>query len=235
MKEHYDDSLCEQEKLELLAVAVRVIGSILPGNTEIVLHDLRNPEFAILEIVNGHVTGRRKKDSILAGLRKDNAFINALEKSQEQVTVLKDYQTFSREGASLRSSTAIFRGRDTKPFAAVCINVDNNDVRQAVKLLQDIFGIEHGTNLSAKTHSGNEQSRDSIEDLMKEIIHDATVLNSENNCTKTKKAKLLAVQKMQERGLFMMKGGIEKAAEALGVTRYTIYNYIEKLKNNNAL
>lgn len=29
----------------------------------------------------------------------------------------------------------------------------------------------------------------------------------------------------------MMKGGVEKAAAALGVTRYTIYNYLDALKS----
>ena len=45
-----------------------------------------------------------------------------------------------------------------------------------------------------------------------------------------KKAKVEAVRVMQERGLFIVKGGVEKAASALGVTRYTIYNYLEQLR-----
>ena len=35
---------------------------------------------------------------------------------------------------------------------------------------------------------------------------------------------------MQERGLFIVKGGVEKAASALGGTRYTVYNYLEQLR-----
>jgi predicted transcriptional regulator YheO len=35
---------------------------------------------------------------------------------------------------------------------------------------------------------------------------------------------------MQQRGLFIVKGGVERAAAALGVSRYTIYNYLEALR-----
>ncbi|MNE73681.1 hypothetical protein D3C80_1697050 [compost metagenome] len=45
-----------------------------------------------------------------------------------------------------------------------------------------------------------------------------------------KSQKLEAVRQMQDRGLFIVKGGIEKAAAALGVTRYTIYNYLEQIR-----
>ena len=39
---------------------------------------------------------------------------------------------------------------------------------------------------------------------------------------------------MQERGIFIVKGGIEKAAAALGVTRYTVYNYLEEIRKQTA-
>lgn len=218
----------------MLAAAVRAIGSVLPGNTELVLHDLRNPAFSVVEIANAHVTGRKKGDSVLAGLRKDKAFIAALEESQERVTLLPDYETFSREGTPLRSGTAIYRGRDSRPFAALCVNVDNNGIDNALTLLQTLSGVKIQPPAPAAEARIADQAHDSIEDLMKEIISNATGLNPGNRRADAKKAKMLAVQQMQERGIFLMKGGVEKAAEALGVTRYTIYNYLDELKNTDS-
>lgn len=233
MTELADELTCEQEILQILAAAVRSIGSVLPGNTEIVLHDLRNPEFSIAEIANAHVTGRKKGDSVLAGLRKDKAFITALEQSQERVTLLPDYETFSRDGTALRSSTAVYRGRDLRPFAALCVNVDNNGIEKARELLQTLSGVKRQNSAPLTEMRDAEQAPDSIEDLMKEIISNATGLNSGGRRADAKKAKMMAVQQMQERGIFLIKGGVEKAADALGVTRYTIYNYLDELKNAN--
>lgn len=231
MTERTDEITYEQEMLQMLAGAVRVIGSVVPGNTEIVLHDLRNPEFSIAEIANSNVTGRKKGDSVLAGLRKDKAFITALEESHERVTFLTDYETFSRDGTPLRSSTAIYRGHDARPFAALCINVDNNGIDKALTLLQMLSGIKLQQPAPLPEARSDEPPRDSIEDLMKEIISNATVLPPGSRRADAKKVKLMAVQQMQERGIFLMKGGVEKAAEALGVTRYTIYNYLDELKS----
>jgi predicted transcriptional regulator YheO len=46
-----------------------------------------------------------------------------------------------------------------------------------------------------------------------------------------KEEKTAAVEMMLERGLFMVRGGVERAATALGVTRFTVYNYLEDVKS----
>lgn len=67
-----------------------------------------------------------------------------------------------------------------------------------------------------------------MELLMSEIIQAALQRSGQGRMNK--QAKVEAVRVMQERGLFIVKGGVEKAASALGVTRYTIYNYLEQLR-----
>lgn len=231
MTDNRPDEVYEEDVLRILAAAVRAIGSIISSNTEIVLHDLRRPEYSIAEIVNAHVTGRRQGDSILSGMRTDKAFISAMEESREAVTLLTDYETFSRSGAPLRSSTAIYRGRNARPFAALCINVDHENIRKALSVLQSLTAVVPSQREEAIPQEESGVSPDNIEDLMRDIISSATALSPGAGRADGKRAKLLAVQQMQEKGIFLMKGGVEKAAAALGVTRYTIYNYLDELKN----
>lgn len=63
---------------------------------------------------------------------------------------------------------------------------------------------------------------------MGEIIQDS--LSRVGFGKMNKQAKVDAVRVMQERGLFIVKGGVEKAATALGVARFTVYNYLEELR-----
>ena len=42
-----------------------------------------------------------------------------------------------------------------------------------------------------------------------------------------KDEKTAVVQQLDERGVFLMKGSVEMVAGILGVTRYTVYNYID--------
>lgn len=232
MTNSVDPEIYQQEVLEILTMVVHAIGCVLPGNTELVLHDLRSLEFSIIAVANGHVTGRKKGDPVLAGMRKDKGFARALDKNDQKITLLTDYETFAHDGTSLRSSTAIFRDNNAKPFAALCINVNNDGINEAVSLLQLISGINIGPNQRALVNQEDVNVENGIEHLMEDIIQQATDLNSGKKRSGSKQANLLAVQKMQERGIFLMKGGVEKAAEALGVTRYTIYNYLDELKND---
>ncbi|OLU26445.1 transcriptional regulator [Pseudomonas sp. PA27(2017)] len=225
--------LGEGRVLELLANTVVAIGSVLPRNTELVLHDLRKPEYSIAEIANGHVSGRQKGDSVLAGMRADKGFACALEEGHQAVSLLLDYPTLSSDGSALRSSTAFYRDDNGRAFAALCINVSNEGLLDAINLLQNLIGKSAmPITVSARAlASSGEPGHGNIEDLMLEIIRSATEQIPGNGRTSTKRANLLAVQQMQEKGIFLIKGGVDKAAKALGVTRYTVYNYLDELKN----
>ncbi len=222
-----------QDMINILSATVRALGSVLAGNTEIVLHDLRNPAFSITEIANAGVTGRKKGDSVLAGMRTDRAFISAMENKNEPVSLLLDYETLTRDGKALRSSTALYRDRTGKPYAALCINVDNSGIDEALRLLQSLAGIRPDVQPAMQEDASSEASHDNIEDLMRDIISTTTALSSGSRRADTKRANLLAVKNMQEKGIFLIKGGVEKAAAALGVTRYTIYNYLDELKSGD--
>ncbi|WP_426768150.1 helix-turn-helix transcriptional regulator [Erwinia aphidicola] len=226
------DSRHQDDLLLMLAAAVRVIGSVIAANTEVVLHDLRSPEFSIAEIANPHVTGRRRGDSVLAGLRSDKAFISAMDASAEPVTLMLDYPTYSSSGAPLRSSTAFYRTPGKAPFAALCINVDNQSISDALTILQSLTRTIPPQDDAPPRQNTIEAAHENIEDLMRDIITSATELSPGSSRADSKKARLLAVRQMQEKGIFLMKGGVEKAAAALGITRYTIYNYLDELKKS---
>lgn len=218
------------EVMTLLAATVRVMGSVVSCQTEVVLHDLRQPEYSIVEIANAGVTGRKRGDSVLAGIRTDKAFINAMEQRDEPVTLILDYVTYRHDGKPLRSSTAIYRDRQQRPFAALCINVDNAGVEEALRVLNSLIGILPLEPITPPQAPADDNSRASIEDLMHEIISTTHIMATKGNRAETKRANLLAVKNMQEKGIFLIKGGVEKAAAALGVTRYTVYNYLDELK-----
>jgi predicted transcriptional regulator YheO len=66
--------------------------------------------------------------------------------------------------------------------------------------------------------------------LTKEILNEAVKRLGKPVSLMNKEEKIRAVELMLERGLFMVKGGVEKAAAVLGVTRFTVYNYLEELR-----
>lgn len=45
-----------------------------------------------------------------------------------------------------------------------------------------------------------------------------------------KEDKLGVVWELDKRGVFLIRGAVNTVAQALGVSRYTIYNYLEEIK-----
>lgn len=213
--------------LTVLKAALQALGSVAPRNLEILLHDLDNPEHSVIAIVNGHLSGRGVGSPILAAPEQDQGFKALMHAGRTQdgcePVVLPDYPT-TLKGRTLRSATAIFRDSGGHPFASLCVNTDITGLDAAMTFLQ------HFQPLGAlpDTHAPREAADMTL--LMSEIIQDS--LQRSGRGRMNKQAKVEAVRVMQERGLFIVKGGVEKAADALGVTRYTIYNYLEQLRGD---
>lgn len=212
----------------VLTSVVKTVGSIVGKNTEVVLHDLTNPAHSVVAIANGHITGRVVGSPVLAGPGQDLGF-NAVVQTPEQTAspepvVLEHYQTRRASGAVLHSATAIYRDSRGTPFAGFCINADLSGLHAARACLDQLLGTSSVTEVKSI-------EQPDMELLMAEIIQSALNTTASSNRAMKKQAKIEAVRQMHERGMFIVKGGIEKAAAALGVSRYTIYNYLDEIKS----
>lgn len=211
----------------VLKATLQAVGSIVGRNTEIVLHNLTTPESSVVAIVNGHISGRSVGSPILVGPKQDLGFAAVLQlpadKENHDPVVIQDYPTTGLNGGTLRSSTVVFRDANGQPYASLCINADLSGITAAQACLAQLLG-------SAPQAEPKVIEQPDMELLMAEIIQAALASSNTPNKSMNKKAKLEAVRQMQERGIFIVKGGIEKAAAALGVTRYTIYNYLDEIR-----
>jgi len=223
--------LAERKKLmKALHPVVKMLGTIVGHHIEVVLHDLTRPESSIVAIANGHVSNRSVGNSILSGPKGDQGFSaakRALSVSGEaQHSIVDGYPTLTRAGQRLKSSTVVFRDSDGEPFAALCLNADQTIIEAAHAWL----GLLLAPNAVSAPAPSQEPEMDT---LMKEIISDAVRRLGKPVRLMNKEEKIQAVQAMMQRGLFIVKGGVERAADALGVTRFTIYNYLEALRERN--
>lgn len=224
---HLDTTAERRLVFGVLRAALEAIGSVVGRNTELVLHDLTQPESSVVAIVNGHVTGRAVGSPVLVGPRHDHGFAAVLQTPEEarpdEPVVVRNYPTTTPQGRTLRSATAVFRDSNGEPYASLCINADLSGLVAAQACLEELLG-------TATKAEHKQIESPNMEQLMAEIIQAALSESKSTTGAMKKKAKLEAVRQMQERGLFIVKGGIEKAAAVLGVTRYTIHNYLNEIR-----
>jgi predicted transcriptional regulator YheO len=209
---------------------VQMLGSIVGPHVEVVLHDLTRPEHSIVAIANGHVSNRRVGQSLLSGPKEDKGFVAAKQEltvgGRPVHSVVGVYPTVTAAGRRLKSATVIFRDTRGEPFAALCVNADLTAFEAAHAFLQQWLQ-------PAPVPAPEDGETPAMDTLMQDIIGDAVRRHGKPVDLMNKEEKVQAVQAMLQRGLFMVKGGVEKAAAALQVSRFTIYNYLEALRQRN--
>mgnify|MGYP004547786747 CR=1 FL=1 len=108
---------------------------------------------------------------------------------------------------------------------ALCINLDTKKITQSLAFLQSLLppGPQKAAPAQAPSDAGAHVSV-MIENLMDNILKGADIQNLSRD------ERLEKVRFMDEKGLFLMKGSVEKAAEKLGVGKVTIYSYLDEVR-----
>lgn len=212
--------------IEQLSAAMEALSSVIGQHVEVVLHDVSQPASSIVKIINGHISGREAGHSILSGPDNDQGFLGLLGTQHKHASssfplVFKDYQTTSVDGKPLRSATAMYCDQEGQPSIALCFNADYSAIEMAQQVLSQLM---------PKNVPNTSASSSTLEDKMNEIIQTSMPPAGILRTGASKKEKVEIVKQMHENGLFIVKGGVEHAAKALGVTRYTIYNYLDEIK-----
>lgn|GEM_PF-75121 len=232
----------------VLSQLVGPLGWSLPGPVEIVLHDLAALPNSIVAI-EGDVTGRRPGDPAT-----DRLLETAASGSFETRT---GYRTTSPSGRSLLSTTIVIRDAAGRPAAALCINRDVTDWQIIGSAARSILGEnEAGLGSGGSGGSGdvggvgqnerNTQDERSgaaalgsadggeafvhdVDELAAAVLRQAVAEQDVPVSLMRKAHKVEAVRSLKRRGFFMLRDAVEMAAQALGVTRFTIYNYLNEI------
>ena len=193
-----------------LEAAMDAMAGTLSANQEVVLHNLTTPEHSIIKIINGH---------LLAGPEKDTGFALLLQKTNNnKPRTISDYKTVTASGKTLNSASTIYYSEEGYPLIAFCINVDPSPYEQIRKSLDALQPSPSEAAEAVDLNLGG-----LIDQSIQEIIDKYSVPGK-----KIQKAqRLKIVAEMHTKGIFKMRGGVQQAAQALGVTRYTVYNDLE--------
>lgn len=238
----------------LLAVFSRLIeplGMSMPATSEVVLHDLSllpNSIVAIHGSVTGRVVGDPATDLLLERIA-----------DRDDTDQHLNYETVLPDGRKLRSSTMIIRDVSGNAAAALCINTDtsawetvelvakavlgrlddsaheallHSPVRTA-QVPQQVPVVAHGEAAAPVARAQRETFVRDIDELAQVILTRALDESGVPVELMHKRHKVEVVRQLEARGLFLLKDAVELAAQALRVTRFTIYNYLNEVHDQS--
>lgn len=194
-------------------------------NCEVVLHDLSRPyDSTIVDIRNGHVTGRRVGDcgsnlglEVIRGTVKDGDKFN--------------YFTTTRDGKILRSSSIYLQDESQNIRYSLCVNVD---ITESVKFETYLHNQNrYNIGLEAENTSDDEFHARNIQDLTENMFERGIKYIGKPVEEMTKYDKMRLIEFLDRKGVFMITKAGEKTCEALGITRYTFYNLLDTVRKTN--
>jgi predicted transcriptional regulator YheO len=188
-------------------------------NCEACIHDLTSLQKSLVYIT-GDVTGRK------LGAPATDLLIRKLQQDGSNPRDIHNYKTTTNDGRSLKSSTTFIKDKNGQPIAAFCINFDTTEfynASQALIPLLNLTGKEPPDNNETFSHSTTE----TIEEVFNQGVGEV----GKHPATMSVDEKTQLITYLEENGVFQLKGSVEEVGHLMGVTKFTVYNYLKKVRN----
>ena len=205
--------------LQFLFQLAKGISRQFGPNCEVVVHDLdsNDPNSSIVAIENGHVTGRKVGDG------PSHVVLEALRSGRENLTDHLSYLTRTKDGKILKSSTIYVRDDDGEAIGIFAINYD-------ITLM--LAMEENLKQFTATDQDQREPERISrnVGDLLDELIGQSVKLVGKPVPLMTKDDKVKAIRFLNDTGAFLITKSGDKVCKFFGISKYTLYSYIDEAK-----
>lgn len=198
---------------------VKGIAATFGSRCEVVLHDFTDLQHSIVAIENGHVTGRS------AGSPMTESSLKLVQNGKVDEDIV-NYTGKSADGRVLKSTTVFIKDEHQKVIGCFCINFDITELVGARSVLNDIMKISEDfqerqndvKNLNVVSVVLTDLVKETLDEVGKPIIY------------LSKDDKVMMVDRLDQKGAFLIKGAIDYVANVLCVSRYTIYNYLDEIR-----
>jgi len=207
-------------RMHALLPVVRGLAELLGPDCEVVLHDVARMPNSIVAIENGSVTGRTigdvPTDLMLRSLRH-------VDDTQD----VRLYVT-SRDGKILKSLAVTLRDETGQAFGVLGLNVDVSELVQAQRTLANLTTVRRAGGDAAPER--DEIFAGDIRDVVSGMV--TKILNEmgKTPVSMTREEKMEVVRRLEDRGAFLVKRSAEQIAEALDLSRYTIFSYLKEIR-----
>lgn len=210
---------------------VKFLGKVLGDDYEIVLQDVRPGHEGILAIANSHISGR------YSGSPLSDMALKVIENEDYKFSdyICNYNKSKSDERNLIRSSTFFIKNDDQELIGMLCINYDST---KANNLVSGIYNLCNMSGLIAESKmqkkSENLESETKLEDLpssLGDTINNAivdTIGVGVPSDRLSQSEKLKIVEKLSDKGVFLLKGAVTEVALKLHCSEASVYRYMSK-------
>lgn len=209
-----------ENMLEILKTMADGVAKQFGQKCEVAIHDLScNPENSIVYIVNGQVTNRK------AGSGTSKVVLETMHKDPAEIKDHLGYLTQTPDGRTLKSSTIFIRDESQKIHYIFSINYDITEVLSVERAIKSLISIE-----PKQEEIKPEQIVSNVNDLLENLIRQSVELVGKPVALMNKDDKIKAISFLNDAGAFLITKSGDKVSEHFGISKFTLYSYINEVK-----
>ncbi len=230
-------------KLKILIPVVRGLAKILGKDYEVNLHDVSMPEHSLVMCENGHVTGRAPGAPMT-----DFGLYMLQSEDYRHKEGIYNYLARNNRGELIKCSAIFIRDENEKIIGFMCINYDISKAAAAQELIESLLHLdmddveqypESGADNSPKPDKFPVPIRERYAKELEEVVTDSLTQVKNRIGTPlsylSKAEKKEVIKELHDRGFFLLKGSVDRVANEMGNTKYTIYSYIRDVQKQEKL
>lgn len=214
---HRGKTVTKEQLLNNLKKIADIIVAFWGKNCEVVIHDLSCLEHSLVYVA-GSVTCRE------VGAPATDFLVRHLEQHASAAPDVLPYANTAPNGHPLKSAFIYIRDKHNRPCFALCFNYNIGSHLDALELLAEQTRMHVPTNADFLGPDGETFSK-TIEETSDVIVNSVLKELGKHPGDLNREERIDLVCRFQRAGAFRIKGMIERVAELMGISKYTVYSY----------
>lgn len=231
----------DEKMLEQYKILVEFLGKTLGPNYEVVLHDAREKGQGVIAIENGRISGRK------LGAPITDKMLHMIEKKEyEKNDYALNYTGQLKADAYTRSSTMFIKNSRGRLIGLLCVNFDDSVFKDYSRRVFNLIHPAEYVEQMIKRSSGAAESKEnagggngaapsienfhsSADDLIADVFNKVADSYTAPLERLTQEERTGFIAKLNEYGIFRVKGSVQYVSERLGCSSASIYRYLAKV------
>ncbi|MFP3154254.1 helix-turn-helix transcriptional regulator [Lachnospiraceae bacterium ZAX-1] len=207
--------------LDFLKQMAKAISTQFGDHCEVVIHDLTRKSLrkSIVYIENGDVSNRKIGDG------PSRIVLEALKKPPEKLKDQLGYLIKTDNGKTLKSSTIFVREEGTNQVRYI-LSI-NYDITNLLYLEESVHSLTACSESANSIKKGPEHIAQNVNDLLDDLIEQSVSLVGKPVTLMNKEDKVAAIQFLNDTGAFLITKSGDKVSKYFGISKYTLYSYID--------
>ena len=185
---------------------------------EIVLHDVSEPDHSVV-FVAGSLTGRP------LGAPLTNVVFQEMKRNGDAAKDMIGYISEYKDGRKFKSSTIFLRDDAGSVIGCFCINLDTSLLQSAADILSRTLGA-----FNVAQENNREIFASDVNEMVDLIVQHEISEREANPESMTRSERIDFLAELEKKGIFDVKGSVERVAQLLGLSVFTVYSYLKEIR-----